>query len=234
MTAERTRDSIKFGTIVRLRHNDPVSRLTAGTEGKVIAADERNAFIKLNWTGDARCVTIPLGYLETLDSVPCTQSETATRVPTINPVSLRPGVDIVTVVSHTELLPFGTKCLWLGVNGGAMANVRALGKEWPISLFALAELDPVQANVSLNEFMVGYHALAETIGDREQFSMGTKSHGQKPTDYSRGAVKAAQDHESGVLGQRSRFGYHAYNEAMRDLAAEYPEEHVAIPAEVKL
>lgn len=221
--------TLPYGAIVRIRHNDPVSRLTAGTVGKVISADDKNAFIRVEWTTEkSRGVTIPLGYLETMDAVPCTKATEDGRKPTINPTSLRPCRDIVTVVSYVELLPFGTKCLWLGVRGGGMALVSAKGKEWPISLFALAELDPVESNVKLDEFMVGYHAIAEIIKDRESMTMGERSHGQKPTDYSRGAMKAHRDHQDGIL-DRARWGYHAYNEAMRDLAAEYPEEHVAIP-----
>jgi hypothetical protein len=224
----------KYGVIVRFRHQDPVTRVQAGTEAKVISADDKQAFVKVDWKGlGARGVTVPLGYLEPVNEADAWTTKGVDRIPDINPVSLRPGVDIVTVVSYIELLPFGTKCLWLGVKGGGMAEVRAKGKDWPISIFNLAELDPVQSNVDLHEFMVGYHTLAETIGDREQCGMGQRVEGNMPTAFSRGAVKAAKDHREGLLG-RSRLDYHAYNEAMRELAAEYPEEHVALPAEVKV
>ncbi len=153
--------------------------------------------------------------------------------PTIQPSSLRPGIDVLTVFGHTHPVRHGTKCIYLGLASESVVRVAALPSldviEIPID--GLAELDLLISDVDFFRFSVGYHDIIDAHDQWGPMRHSTRDRGQVPTPYSRGAMKAFQDIEKG-LHTRTPWGYHAFNEAMRQLAAERPGEHYAIPPNV--
>ena len=143
------------------------------------------------------------------------------------PDSLRPGLDLVRVRAEASPLPVapGTWCLYLGHYEG-MAVLLPSGGEGPVPLppWSIDEperlpcdtLDPLEFEEG---WAFGRFAQAREIAVSELAAGGI------PDAYGRGVAKGFDD---ALAGRAWRPGSSApYNEAVRDLALRFPNEHHA-------
>ena len=154
------------------------------------------------------------------------------RWPFLDPSSLRPGIDRVTVGgsrSPSAGIPVGSVGTWCG-HFRERAAIRFAEDPLPILLdgFCLQEVKPIPSSVNFEDFRDGWHTGFEAAVSGEPVS--SKSSRKKPTDFGRGVTCGYRRAMEPMVGKVDFYQVEEdYNALVRELAAQYPGEHWVWP-----